>query len=114
MDPVLPLLAPDEQRYPRQRQTGGRVHRPDNGDPTHGITATNCGIYLLVLGLICGRGVTNAPTSSKLCNCHLHRIPAFCKKSRPLVNKNLELGRTESGARRRAEVRSFSRDWMRL
>ncbi len=51
MYPVLPLFAPDQQRYPGQRQTRARIHRPDNGDPTHGITATNCGVSLLVPGL---------------------------------------------------------------
>src|SRR4029077_8364453 len=34
----------------------------------------------------------------------LHRIPLSCKKTRLLVNKNLGLGRTESGARRRADI----------
>ena len=43
-----------------------------------------------------GGRITNAPTLLKLCNCHLHRIPAFCKKSRPLVNKNLELGKPKA------------------
>ncbi len=55
MDPVLPLLAPDQQRYPRQRQTRGGIHRPDNVDPTHGITVIKSGAYLLVLGLTYGR-----------------------------------------------------------
>ena len=32
--------------------------------------------------------IANAPKSSKSCGHHLHRIPALCKKSRVLVNKN--------------------------
>src|SRR5438046_9538088 len=36
MRPVSTLLAPDQQVDPGQRQTRGRIHRPDNGDPTHG------------------------------------------------------------------------------
>src|SRR6266496_541957 len=35
MRPTFALLAPDEEVYPGQRQTRGRVHRPDNGNPTH-------------------------------------------------------------------------------
>jgi hypothetical protein len=41
--------------------------------------------------------IANAPKSSKSCGHHLHIIPAFCKKSRLLVNKNLGLAKTESG-----------------
>src|SRR5439155_20187718 len=35
MRPAFALLAPDQQVYPRQCQTGGRIHRPDNGNPSH-------------------------------------------------------------------------------
>src|SRR6266480_7248630 len=35
MRPAFALLAPDEEVYPGQRQTRGRVHRPDDGNPTH-------------------------------------------------------------------------------
>src|SRR6266567_4458251 len=35
MRPPFALLAPDQQVYPRQCQTGGRIHRPDNGNPSH-------------------------------------------------------------------------------
>src|SRR5438132_8603573 len=35
MRPAFALLAPDQQVYPRQCQTGGRIHRPDNGNPGH-------------------------------------------------------------------------------
>ena len=39
--------AQDQQSYPRQRQTGGGIYRPDNGNPTHGITATNYGLLVV-------------------------------------------------------------------
>ena len=103
MDPVLPLLAPDQQRYPRQRQTGGGIHRPDNGDPTHGITVIKCGVYLLVLGLTYGRAHYKCDRfieNYAIVICI--RIPAFCKKSRLLSTKSW-VGRTESDARPRAE-----------
>ena len=35
MRPAFTLLAPDQQVYRRQRQTGGRIHRPDNSNPSH-------------------------------------------------------------------------------
>ena len=93
---------------PASVKHGGGIHRPDNGDPTHGITATNCGVYLLVLGLSYGRA------DYKCAQLHRNyaiviciRIPAFCKNLDLLVNKNLGLGRTESDARRRTEVEFF-------
>src|SRR4026209_2457557 len=42
MRPILTLLAPDQQVYPRQRQTRGGIHRPDNGNPTHGMPSSGC------------------------------------------------------------------------
>ena len=64
MDPVLPLLAPDQQSYPRQRQAGGGIHRPDNGDPTHRLMATNFEFlfvrWIANLHLPTGDRVTNA------------------------------------------------------
>src|SRR4030095_16676534 len=36
MHPVLALFAPDYEIKRRQRQTRGGIHRPDDGNPTHG------------------------------------------------------------------------------
>src|SRR4051794_17145522 len=42
MRPILTFLAPDQQIYRRQRQTGGGIHRPDDGNPAHGMTSSGC------------------------------------------------------------------------
>jgi hypothetical protein len=110
MDPVLPLLAPDQESYPRQRQAGGGIHRPDNGDPTHGITIANYGANLLVLGLTYGRA--DYKCARFIENYAIVICIEFLPSAKNLAccQQNLGLGRTASGARRRAEVRSFSRD----
>jgi len=41
MDPVFALFAPDRAIERRERQTCTHIYRPDNGDPTHRIIATN-------------------------------------------------------------------------
>jgi hypothetical protein len=39
MHPVIALFAPDRDIERRERQTRPGIHRPDDGDPTHGNTA---------------------------------------------------------------------------
>src|SRR5262249_43442618 len=46
--PVCTLPAPDQQIYASQRQTRRSVHRPDNDDPIHRMSAFDCE-YLSVI-----------------------------------------------------------------
>src|SRR5207248_1534484 len=48
MHPVLALFAPDYAIERRQRQTRGGIHRPDNGNPTHGLPLSDC-VYVSVI-----------------------------------------------------------------
>src|SRR6266545_1921720 len=81
MRPAFALLAPDQQVYPRQRQTRGRVHRPDNGNPTHRMPSSDCGNF----SVICIGRVhairTSLFASSKVCAAP----QTWCRGSRLII-----------------------------
>src|SRR5438874_2951928 len=64
---ILTLLAPDQQVYRRQCQTRGGIHRPDDGNPTHGMPSSDFGNLLMIcFGRV--RGIqTSLFVSSKVC-----------------------------------------------
>jgi hypothetical protein len=66
---VLALFAPDRAIERRERQTRGCVHRPDNGDPTHRIMATNSAF--LFVGWIANPTEGDLQTGNRVANANL-------------------------------------------
>src|SRR5207237_9062820 len=78
---ILTLLAPDQQVYRRQCQTRGGIHRPDDGNPTHGMPSSDFGNLLMIcFGRV--RGIqTSLFVSSKVCAAP----QTWYRRSRPII-----------------------------
>ena len=69
MHPVLALFAPDCAIERRKRQTRTHIYRPDNGDPTHRIVATN--FEVLFVSWIANLTEGHLPTGNRVANANL-------------------------------------------
>src|SRR5438045_973894 len=69
MHETLALSAPNRQIHHRKGQTCTHVYRPDNGDPTHRLTATN--FEFLFVRWIANLTEGNLPTGKRVANANL-------------------------------------------
>ena len=85
MHEILAIPAPNRQIHRRKGQTCTHVYRPDNGDPTHRLMATN--FEFLFVRWIANLTECHLPAGSRLANANLLIrvslvIPVFIKNPR--------------------------------
>src|SRR5438874_13338389 len=94
MHETLALSAPNRQIHRRKGQTCTHVYRPDNGDPTHRLMATN--FEFLFVRWIANLTEGHFPARSRVANANLLTrvslvIPVFVKNPRfNIFSKNCE------------------------
>src|SRR4029453_7847181 len=69
MHETLAISAPNRQIHRRKGQTCTHVYRPDNGDPTHRLMATN--FEFLFVGWIANLTEGHLPAGSRVANANL-------------------------------------------